>query len=297
MFSSNPTSDSANDMISSIEVMRQQEEATYHSVDYLYQQQVEQATVTGPLPTGSPIDVDCRTKMCEWNYQIVDFCKFSRETASIAMNYLDRYLMTESGRRALMSKKIYQLAAMTCLYTAVKLHEPEAMDPALVANLSRGMYTESQITDMEVVILNALKWRVNPPTMMSFIRHFFSLLPSSMMSPQIEVALEIARFQSELAVINYDFVSVNASTIAFACVANALERVNCDAGNFLEAIANISSIENDSMEMCSVRDALRSTGALKKCGNLLPSPSSPVKEVESACGSVHVSPRSVANRA
>ena len=45
------------------------------------------------------------------------------------MSFLDRYLMTSIGRNASENQKLFQLASMTSPYTAIKIHEPEAMDP------------------------------------------------------------------------------------------------------------------------------------------------------------------------
>merc|ERR1712226_396506 len=92
-----------------------------------------------------PDHMDSRKKMVAWCFQVVDFCKFQRETVSIAMNLLDRFMMTSQSQVAKTDVKVYQLAAMTALYTAVKIHEPEVMDPKLISNLSRGVYQPEEV--------------------------------------------------------------------------------------------------------------------------------------------------------
>jgi hypothetical protein len=69
---------------------------------------------------------------------------------------------------------------------AVKIHEPEAMDPDTVSTLSRGTYSAHDIENMELQILKALEWRVNPPTSVSFARQLLALLPD-------DVYIEAAR--------------------------------------------------------------------------------------------------------
>ena len=115
-----------------IALMLQQEENEYSCIDYLL------ANEEMRKKAAKPVDEDCRVKMCEWCYQVVDFCKFRRETVGIGMTYLDRYLCTEKGKKALGDRKEYQLVAMTCLYIAIKLHEPLEMETSLLADLSRG---------------------------------------------------------------------------------------------------------------------------------------------------------------
>jgi len=53
-----------------IAVMRMQEETTYKVRDYL----AESAGIR--KRASKPVDADCRIKMCEWCYEVVDFCKF-----------------------------------------------------------------------------------------------------------------------------------------------------------------------------------------------------------------------------
>ena len=66
------------------------------------------------------VDETCRSKMCAWTFNIIDATKLRRETASVAMSYLDRFGCSQSSRAmmARSSRKQYQLAAMTCLYIA-----------------------------------------------------------------------------------------------------------------------------------------------------------------------------------
>lgn len=214
--------------LATIAAMCRQEESGYLVVDSLKHQQ-QQHLSRSSLPShlaAQMIDEECRTKMAGWCYQVVDFCKFHRETVEIAMNFLDRYVCTPAGHAAFLDRKVYQLAAMTCLYTAVKIHEPEAMDPNLVSNLSRGTYTPAQIEQMEASILMALQWRVNPPTALAFVRQFLELIPDTVMGDSMrQTVYDLTKYQTELAVNEYDFMTVRSSTVAFCSLMNSLESV------------------------------------------------------------------------
>jgi len=202
--------------VATIVAMRHQEDTGYLSRDFLRQPHLRQLTLD--------VDADCRTKMAAWSYQVVDFCKFNRESVEIAINYLDRYLLTPAGTRAMQDRSVFQLAAMTSLYTAVKIHEPEAMDPKLVSSLSRGTYSPQDVEKMEQILLQALHWRVNPPTALSFVRMFLDLVPAEVMDEETRtVAYSIIKFQTELAVSEYDFIHVKASVTAYCSLMNSLE--------------------------------------------------------------------------
>ena len=185
------------------------------------------------------IDTDCRKKMSSWQMQVVDFCRFNRESVEISSQLLDRYLMSNQGIKALKNRSMFQLAAMTCLYTAVKIHEPEAMDPKLVSNLSRGTYTPRDIEQMELELVKTLEWHLNPPTALAFVRLYFNLIPDEAMDQRTRrMAYDVAKFQTELAVLEFDFVSIAPSVTAFCSFINALESLDLDRGkiDFMSAI-------------------------------------------------------------
>ena len=205
--------------IETITAMLHQESTGYQTRDFLAQHEGLHLDV----------DADCRTKMAAWCYQVVDYCKFSRESVEIAMNFLDRFVLTPSGRAVLQDRSLFQLACMTALYTAIKINEPEALDPKTVSDLSKGCYTAQDVEAMERLILKALQWRVNPPTAMSFVRSFLELIPESILpEPLRTTAYDVAKFQTELAVSDFDFIPIKPSTVAFCSLVNALESMHMD---------------------------------------------------------------------
>ena len=156
----------------------------------------------------------------------VDFCKFRRETVGIGMSYLDRYLCTSRGRAALFKRKEYQLAAMTALYVAIKLHEPLEMETSLLADLSRGCYTEMEFVECEQVLLTALKWRMNGPTALQFAQHYLTFLPDTLSESVNEAIFDYTRFQIELAIADQSFVPLKMSDIGLAAVLNGIEGID-----------------------------------------------------------------------
>ena len=283
MFANMPHAMNQQDVISTVNVMIIQEQS-YLAADYLYQQMPEISAVNGPQR--SAVDVDCRTKMSEWCYQVVDFCKFNRETVSIAMNVLDRYLSSAAGTAALNDRKVFQLAAMTSLYTAIKTFEPEAMEPKIVAGLSRGAYTEQQVIDMELSILNAIQWRINVPTPLAFVHHYLALMDID----ECDAVFEMAKFQTELAVNEYSLVGTTPSIIAFAAVANALKDISPQCMDMISMVSNIGV-----GEIKEVQDMLFYSVQNSSTGRAPLAPKKSAKAFgECNSGAVHVSPRGVA---
>lgn len=203
--------------IATIRAMRKQEETGYNTIscDYL-----------SDLPPIA-VDANCRSAMTNWCKQVAKYCEYGSESVSIAINILDRFVSTPTGRTTLFDRNQYQLAAMTALYTTVKIHEQEAMAPKLVASLSRGLHTEQAVEAMESKMLDAIRWRVNPPTAVSFVRSMMELVPDDLNIDRS--VIELAQCQIETIANDYDFCTVPASSVALACTWNALEIVTRDA--------------------------------------------------------------------
>lgn len=253
------------DVIDRISLMRQQEETTYSVREYL-----SESSKVRKLAS-KPVDEDCRVKMCEWCYQVVDFCKFRRETVGIGMSYLDRYLCTSKGLEALCNRKEYQLAAMTALYIAIKLHEPLEMETSLLADLSRGCYNEMEFVDMEQTILQALKWKVNGPTPLGFVQYYMALIPYEVHPSVCTLIMDYSRYQIELAVSEQCFVANKLSELGLASVLNSLEGI--DTGlfpikaqtKFIRRLEKATKINIDDLDSIQAKLSLLMSNMLIGC--------------------------------
>ena len=246
------------EIVDTIKVMRMQEVNVYAvASDYLHQHQPQVDAMRGPINSkGLSVDADCRFKMAEWKRQVVDFCKFQRETVAISMSYLDRFLASPGGVDARYNRKIYQLASMAALYTAIKVNEPEAVDPKTVAGLSRGAHTEEQVEDMERQILFSIDWRLHPPTALAFCIHFLAVLPE-METDKKESVFALAKIQTELSVSDYFYVGVDPSTIAFASIVNAFQSLDATVDiQALHSLATVIGIDLSSKKVHEVKEKL-----------------------------------------
>jgi hypothetical protein len=197
------------DCIDMILAMKKQETA-YTSSDYLIQDNLD-------------VDESSRSKMVQWCYQTVDFFKLSRNSVSIGMSCLDRFLSTPEGQPFLMDKTLYQLACITSLYVAIKVHEPVELGVSMLVQLCRGVYTAEQILETEQTMLQAIQWAVNPPSPKSFIQCFVAMLPRGVSVDTRRDLLDLAVYQTELALAEYRTGSQSLpSVVAFGSIVNAL---------------------------------------------------------------------------
>jgi hypothetical protein len=208
-----------------IAAMCHQEDTGYVTTDWL---KLEQQNSNGPLHCEA-VDIECRNTVVAWCLQVVAFFKFSRETAEIAMSFLDRFLATAEGATARNDRHEYKLVSMVALYTAIKINEPRAIDPQMVSRLSHGAFSPRDIEAMEKLLLHALRWRVNPPTAMAFVYRLMTFIPDEALDKDSrQVAHDLARLQTELAVGKSKLFTVKASTVAYSALVNSLESLGLD---------------------------------------------------------------------
>lgn len=154
---------------------------------------------------------------------------------------IDRFLSQPSitTHLYLNNRKQYQLLAMGCLYIAIKAQEPVAFASDMFASMSNGLYTISDIEDMEKIILHGLQWRINAPTSVQMAYHILSLVFTHLRQQHADdtrnlieettwcYLLDETRYQVEYALRDYAFsVFERPSTIALAAILNALDQVD-----------------------------------------------------------------------
>jgi len=273
------------DLIERIQVLLKQEEKHYLCKDYMEASFQQKLVLEHPLPvlpslpsstsasgpsgqghgsasistsssSSSGINELWREKICEWSYQVVDHFDFSREVVNISISFLDRYLSTRP-----VDKKLFQLAAMTTLYLAIKLYEPGTLTMTSMIDLSRGYFMVEQMAAMETAILRALSWHVHPPTPFCLARHILHLLPQNASSPTVRHdILELARFLTELSVCDYFFVTRRSSSNSLAALLNAMDALQSGISyparlEFLQNLKKHANLDANCQEVqeCRVR--------------------------------------------
>lgn len=242
-------------------LISQEKSAAYAIKDYLRDFETN---------VSEPVDGSCRTKMIDWLYICVTTLRLRRSVVPIAFSYVDRLLSSKENQEyiktILQDRNRYQLLIITCLYIAVKLSEPEVLSPTILSKLSQGRYTEQDIEEEELRVLEALNWRLTGPTTSEFVQHFleFDILPNGRSDVETAARLTIeaiSRTQAELSVADQSLVSVPYSVLALASIRNAMEDVACyTPQEWVGSLSRLSAVsETDPFApevdeaMCSLR--------------------------------------------
>jgi hypothetical protein len=115
---------------------------------------------------------------------------------------------------------------MTALYMATKMLNSKQLSIRSLAELSRGEFEMAHIAEMERIILETLEWKMNPPTVQSYITLLHPLLSTMGSAIIVNEICDRATFFAELCVYDYNFVTEERYLIAVACFLNAIESMD-----------------------------------------------------------------------
>lgn len=216
-------------------------------------------------------DIFCglwRRQIVEWMYVLIKYCKLKHEATAAAVYYLDKAVMHDSPC-LVKSPKDYQLCAMTALHLALKVYDSPTMRVvklSCLVKLGNGEFTEEDIIRKEQDLVQALGWRINPPTADCFLQRYLELLPfldddeeeceqdsetsdendensrkndedNEQLGPierrrreRLQKLEDIASELIEVAMARDRFLSVPASVIAYAALLSAMELTSMDLG-------------------------------------------------------------------
>uniref|UniRef100_A0A7S1UN00 Cyclin N-terminal domain-containing protein n=1 Tax=Grammatophora oceanica TaxID=210454 RepID=A0A7S1UN00_9STRA len=254
---------------------------------------VQQVQCRNPSASHPPHD-EWRRKITEWSYRVVDHFRIDREVVLVAMNYFDRFLALHSTSSAnhtcqcpacqrAVDSRTFQLAAMTCLYLAIKLHAESLENTdgrtfrgrkikiSSFVDLSRGQFTAEDLASMERIILATLQWKVNPPTSSLLVTYLLRLMPSQVAYPTslhydlvLHVLKELARYLSELSVCTTNLsISYLPSEVAYAAIMVSMDLLNLQAlpldvqHSFCSSVAAMSGMDLRDDKIRCLMDHLR----------------------------------------
>lgn len=183
--------------------------------------------------------MDWLPQMTQFCFTLVDCCELPLQSVEVAMNLLDRFLfgndtttmplassslsVSSFTRREILSDStLFQLATLTCLYISTKLLSSKCLTMAHMERLSEA--TTEDIQSMELQILSQLHFQINPPTIVSFAQQYVQEeLQIWSEDHDRSLFLHLVEKQARLAACKLYSFHVPVSSIALACVKNAVE--------------------------------------------------------------------------
>lgn len=196
------------------------------------------------------INSNMRAILIDWLVSIQYKMRFSGETLYITINLIDRYLEIVK-----ISRKDLQLVGICAMLIACKYEETVVPNIKDLVYITADAYNKEQVLDMELKIVTELKFDLASVTCLRFIERYSDLLGFS----QREYYL--ARYFSELSLLDYHFIQYKPSALASACVYLASKYRGCGANTRFQSF--IPYFYNE-IKDC-VLDLVRLINKYKKC--------------------------------
>ncbi|KAL3772359.1 hypothetical protein ACHAW5_010361 [Stephanodiscus triporus] len=189
---------------------------------------------------------DDRRTMISWSFAIVDVCSIDREMACIGASYFDRFMSTSAvgAADAMLSRRSFQLAFITCLVVALKCRGGMQIDSHFVSDvICRDQYDEVEINATEMEVLRALSWRLNGPSPHEFVNGLIALMPPSPDGTMTTSLAAASRVHVEAALLDNGCVGKPASSLAQAAILAAVRESNVvDALHPIDVLTWMSGI-------------------------------------------------------
>merc|ERR1712176_1471455 len=171
------------------------------------------------------------------------------------------------------NREEYQLATMTSLYLAIKLHEPIKLNIPTYIHVCNDTRSPDQFSKMENDILNVLNWRLNGPTTICFLEHFFDIIPPKIFSSStlstghsgLETLLTLSKIYAKLTLNDYYFAPLKPSVTALCCISIAMQRIppclfnKSDQEGFYSVLSSQTNIDLNCLD---VRDGTKQLESL-----------------------------------
>merc|ERR1719461_1447804 len=164
--------------------------------------------------TGTSILPKMRTVLVDWLIQVHSQFNLLQETLYLTIAVLDRFLQVHASK---VERKQLQLVGVAAMFIASKYEEMYAPEIGDFVYITDRAYTESQIREMEMKILDTLEFDLGRPLPLHFLRR------NSKAGNVDALTHTMAKYIMELTLVEYKMAHWKPSLVAAAALALSLK--------------------------------------------------------------------------
>jgi len=138
-----------------------------------------------------------RAILLDWLIEVCEVYRLHRETYHLALDFVDRYLATQSD----LPKQQLQLIGIASLFIAAKIEEIYPPKLSEFAYVTDGACSEAEIMMKELVVMKSLNWELSPATSNCWLGIYMQLVNALeerevVESKENKAVLEMKQFSS-----------------------------------------------------------------------------------------------------
>lgn len=160
-----------------------------------------------------------RSVLVEWLVEVHSQFSLLQETLYLSVAILDRYMQVAAEK---VPRKSLQLVGVTAMFIAAKYEEMYAPEIGDFVYITDNAYTQNQIRDTEIKIMQVLRFDMGRPLPLHFLRR-------NSKAGQVDATSHtLAKYVMELTLLEYQFAHVLPSEIAAAALAFSLKALDVE---------------------------------------------------------------------
>ncbi|XP_013410672.1 G1/S-specific cyclin-D2 [Lingula anatina] len=188
-----------------------------------------------------------RKMVATWMLEVCEEQKCEEEVFPLSMNYLDRFLSIVNTR-----KNRLQLLGAACMFLASKLKETIPLTAEKIVIYTDNSISYQELLDLELLVLQKLKWDLSAVTPHDFLEQILSRLPID--REKATVMKRHAQTFIALCATDFKFAMYPPSMIAAGSVGAAAHGLLgpgwADQADLMEQLQRITGIDADCLRAC-----------------------------------------------